>query len=100
MRGPVETKVKLGAGITLIVLLINAVLSYVATRTLISNDEWVRHTYQVISELELTLSTVKDAETGERGYIITGSDAYLEPYNAAIAQIDQRVQHLKEITAD
>src|SRR5689334_13511119 len=100
MERSVGSKLKFGAGLTLLVLLINALLSYAATRTLIGNDEWVLHTYQVINELEVTLSTVKDAETGERGYIITGSDAYLEPYQAANPQIDQHIRNLKQLTAD
>lgn len=96
----IENKIKLGAGIMVAVLLINAVVSYRATGTLVNNEHRVSHTYQVLTELEVTLSTVKDAETGERGYIITGSDAYLEPYQAALAQIDDHVRKLKELTAD
>ena len=100
MTWSVETQIKLGVGLTAIVLLVNALLSYGATRTLINNDQLVRHTYQVINELEVTLSTLKDAETGERGYIITGLDAYLEPYQNAVAQIDAQVGKLRELTVD
>src|SRR6476469_560632 len=46
------------------------------------------------------LSTLKDAETGQRGYLITGTPSYLAPYNRAIAQIHQRVQQLQTLTSD
>src|SRR5215831_1942718 len=95
-----ENKVKLGVGLIVIVLLVNALVSYEAARTLARNDQWVRHTYDVLTELEVILSTVKDAETGERGYIITGLESYLEPYQSALSQIDSHIQTLRELTTD
>jgi PAS domain S-box-containing protein len=44
---------------------------------------------------ERLLSTLKDAETGQRGYLITGNAAYLAPYNAALARIDADLTDLK-----
>src|SRR4030095_593206 len=41
-----------------------------------------------------------DAETGERGYLITGEEPFLEPYQAAIAQINGNVDRLRRLTAD
>jgi signal transduction histidine kinase len=43
------------------------------------------------------MSTVKDAETGQRGYLITGDDTYLEPYNEASASIDRSLHSLREL---
>ena len=80
MASAIERKIKAGIAILFAALLINGLVSYRATRILIANQQRVAHTYQVIGEIEGVLSTLKDAETGERGYIITGSDAYLEPY--------------------
>jgi PAS domain S-box-containing protein len=95
-----QKKTKFGVVITLGVLLTNAVISYRATRTLIDHDERVAHTYQVLSELEATLSTLKDAETGERGYVITGVESYLEPYESAVSEINVHIDRLKQLTAD
>jgi CHASE3 domain sensor protein len=44
----------------------------------------VRETEDLLSHVETILSTVKDAETGQRGYIITGDESYLEPYARAV----------------
>jgi PAS domain S-box-containing protein len=41
-----------------------------------------------------------DAETGQRGYLLTGDQAYLEPYRAAIKSIDQTIANLKNLTSD
>lgn len=63
-------------------------------------NNWVKHTHEVLTQLETTLSTLKDAETGQRGYLLTGDEHYLEPLNQAIAQINGQLQKLKTLTAD
>ncbi|MBI1212709.1 MAG: response regulator [Alphaproteobacteria bacterium] len=45
---------------------------------------WVDHTYEVRRHINLLLSTAKDAETGQRGYLLTGDTEYLEPYERAL----------------
>ncbi|BAZ15208.1 multi-sensor hybrid histidine kinase [Calothrix sp. NIES-4071] len=61
---------------------------------------WVKHTNKVLTELETTLSVMKDAETGQRGYLLTGDKSYLEPYNQATAKIDRYIEQLQELTRD
>lgn len=93
-------QITVGLGVTLVLILANAVVSYRNTLKLFENEQWVSHTYQVLTELEATLSTLKDAETGQRGYLITGEEQYLQPYQSAIAQINTRIKSLKQLTAD
>lgn len=100
MPQTIEHKTKTGIGIVIIVLLANGWLSYRAVRTLITNEQWVTHTHQVLENLTTLLSMLKDAETGERGYVITGDDAFLEPYHSAIRQIDSRLLVLKNLMTD
>jgi len=52
----------------------------------------------VIAQSEELLSTLKDAETGQRGFIITGDEKYLEPYNVALARLPEEVADLKGMT--
>jgi CHASE3 domain sensor protein len=42
------------------------------------------HTYEVIQQLQRTFSILQDGETGQRGYILTGQDSYLEPFYEAV----------------
>lgn len=60
----------------------------------------VSKTVNIRNELEIFLSDLKDAETGERGYIITGDEAYLEPYTAATAEIPRHLDKLRNAVAD
>ena len=62
--------------------------------------ESVSHTREVQTQLTLMLSTLQDAETGQRGYLLTGLDEYLEPYESAERGIDGVVAELRSLTAD
>ncbi len=44
-----------------------------------NDDEWVRHSLEVRAQLTHVLSLVQSAETGQRGYLLTGQDLYLGP---------------------
>jgi CHASE3 domain sensor protein len=89
-----------GFGLAALTLATIVIVSYRNARLLIENDAWVAHSHQVRTELADLLSQLKDAETGQRGYLITGSDGYLEPYQAAVAAIKLTLADVKNIAAD
>jgi len=74
--------------------------SYQSINTLLDNATWVTHTHLVLTRLTDLLSTLQDAETGQRGYLITGEPRYLAPYQAALPKIDGSVNELKNLTSD
>ena len=47
----------------------------------------VSQSLQIISQAQAVLSTTKDAETGQRGFLLTGAERYLEPYTAAQSRL-------------
>jgi methyl-accepting chemotaxis protein len=85
------------AGLVIVVI---AAVSYQNTADLIDNNGSVEHTYQVRENLATLLSELKDAETGQRGYLITGNDTYLEPYNSAIQDIYGTLAAVQNLTSD
>ncbi|MEG4092988.1 CHASE3 domain-containing protein [Microcoleus sp. Pol12B4] len=100
MKQSLTPQITAGIGMVVALLIFNAATSYRNTLKLVENERWVSHTHQVLTELEATLSTLKDAETGQRGYLLTGEERYLEPYYSAIARINQQVAGLQQLTAD
>ena len=74
--------------------------SYLNTARFAEASEWRKHTYEVLRNLDETMTQLTDAETGQRGYLLTAEEAYLEPYRAAIKDIDQTIGHLKSLTSD
>ena len=97
MRWNSNHKLAAGFGLVLALLLGNALLSFQNMRRVIDNNAQVTHTHAVLSAMQEVLSTVQDAETGQRGYIITGQENYLEPYNAAVTGIAGRLQRLRTL---
>jgi hypothetical protein len=59
----------------------------------------VTHTRQVLFEPAQTESLLKDAETGQCGFLYTGDPKYLAPYNLAIGQIEPNIEKLTQLTA-
>jgi len=100
MHWSAAKKVVVGFGLAVALLVVVAVVSYQTTRQFIETGRWVTHTHQVLAELEAVLSTMKDAETGQRRYLISGEERYLEPYHAAARNVRQAIQELRTLTAD
>ena len=90
----------LGVGSIAALLLFDAGLSYRNTRQLSEDTAWVGHTHEVIALTGDVLSTLRDAETEQRGYLITGEDPFLRTYHLAVARFDGRMEKLREATAD
>jgi PAS domain S-box-containing protein len=89
-----------GFGLTLILLALGGNLGYHHASRLIQNRRLVEHTHVVINELETLLSTLKDAETGQRGYLLAEDESYLEPYSAALTRLHGSLDRLSSLTAD
>lgn len=60
----------------------------------------VAHTHDVLVPMRETIARMVDAETGERGFIITGDSAYLEPYRGAAAHVERNLATLRQLTVD
>jgi signal transduction histidine kinase/CHASE3 domain sensor protein len=75
-------------------------VAYRNTLLFIENSARVTHTHQVLDALGGVLSQLKDAETGQRGYLLTGDERYLAPYQSAIGKVDGSIQRLQRLTAD
>jgi PAS domain S-box-containing protein len=75
-----------------------AALFYFTKR--IAAARWVEHTMLVQNSAHKLFATLVDAETGQRGYLLTADKAYLEPYHAASSSLERVWQTLKTITTD
>ncbi|MBN8419731.1 MAG: response regulator [Verrucomicrobia bacterium] len=78
----------------------SAAVSFLNIQSLRSLTGKVSHTHEVITGLEDILSTIKDAETGQRGFLLTGDERYLLPYKSALGRIEERIATLNGLTAE
>jgi signal transduction histidine kinase/CHASE3 domain sensor protein/DNA-binding response OmpR family regulator len=81
-------------------LVASASVAVVSWSQLHDSRQLVLHTYDVISTARLLLSSIEDAETGQRGYVITQRAEYLESYQQALPQIPKLVAQLHALTHD
>jgi methyl-accepting chemotaxis protein len=100
MTWSIGKKIGSGFGLALVMLATVGAVSYESTTKLIESAGWVQHTHLVLNGLEGVLSGMKDAESGQRGYVITGEARYLEPYQGARDLVDQKLKYVRELTAD
>jgi len=100
MKLSLKSNLRLGLGLSLCLLIISAVASYFSINQLIRNANMVSHTNTLLMQLESTMSTLADAETGQRGYLLTGNKVFLEPYTGAREEINHLFEDLKNQTAD
>jgi CHASE3 domain sensor protein len=90
-RSKLATIIATAGGVIISSLL---VILFVGRAAINGNAALVRY-HTVIGELQDTLSTLKDAETGQRGYLLTGKDKYLVPHEQAVARIHQQFETLE-----
>ncbi|BAY39482.1 multi-sensor hybrid histidine kinase [Nostoc sp. NIES-2111] len=93
---------KIGAGFTVSIVILSTIgfVSYQSIQELIAASQKERHTYQVLSQLAELNGLLSTAETGQRGYIITGEQRYLEPYEVATKSLNKIIQELQRLTSD
>ncbi|MEH2390312.1 MAG: GAF domain-containing protein [Nostoc sp.] len=92
---------RIAAGFSLAsaILVLIGVVSDQNTKSYTNNGSIGKNTSKKINSLEELLSQIKDVETGQNGYILTGKQIYLKPYQTALANVDQEIVKLK-ITTD
>ena len=95
-----DIRIRRGYGIAFLLLLFGYFVTFYANRQLLNQSAKVEHSYKVITNLEIMLSKLKDAETGIRGYIITKNEDFLSTYYGSTASADSLYQVINQLTAD
>src|SRR3954447_16694333 len=100
MHWSIGTKIGINFAVVMAAVVVVGTISHQSTTQLVESGKWVAHTHQVLSEIEGLLSALKDAEVGQRGYLVTGDETYLEPYLSSRASIDQCLRDVRQLTSD
>jgi CheY-like chemotaxis protein/CHASE3 domain sensor protein len=97
---PLPAKTLFGFVLAVTAVAVIALLSYQSLRATEASSNSLNQSIEVLGRLNLLLSTMKDAETGQRGYLLTGDDTYLEPYTAAKATLAGEFTALRGLLAN
>ena len=94
------SSIKAIAACALIVLACIGALSFLSEVRNDEDREWVRHTYLVVGKLQTVRIDITQAETGQRGFMLTGQDRYLKLYGAGVNQVRQDMTELRDRPSD
>jgi signal transduction histidine kinase/CheY-like chemotaxis protein/CHASE3 domain sensor protein len=83
-----------------IFFLISGGVAYFNLQSLRANNQKIVHSHEVISALHELLSSAQDAETGQRGFLLTSNERYLEPFNTALTTLPQHLDQIAQLTID
>jgi signal transduction histidine kinase/CheY-like chemotaxis protein/CHASE3 domain sensor protein len=100
MKSSFKRNLFIGYGLSLLLLLVSAIASFVSINSLLKSADEVNHTSLVINKLEYVTSVLKDAETGQRGYLLTGENVFLEPYHGSQNKAYSLIDEVKTLTSD
>jgi PAS domain S-box-containing protein len=89
-----------GYGFSIFILLVTGLFSWLTLSKMLDSNRAVNHSNEIILLLEQTISHMKDAETGQRGYLLTGKKEFLQPYRGAAQQALLLSDSTKKITGD
>ena len=87
-------------GVLLAILALVGVVTWERLNATREAREWSQHSYRVLAAMKDLGIALRDAETGQRGYIITGKDDYLAPYDSARDRLGVLQGELLKLTAD
>ncbi len=91
---------QIGFGVSFFILIVSSVASYISISKLIESSGMVAHTRNVISATDGILSDLQDAETGQRGFYLTGKESFLEPYINSLKSLPGSLKVAKDLSFD
>jgi len=96
----IRLKLSLLLGLLFFAAIFNSILTFQLESYGEEKLKWVIHTHEVLNETQTLSGAMKDAETGQRGYLLTASSAYLEPYHNGVLTAKESFIRLKALTSD
>jgi PAS domain S-box-containing protein len=99
-RSLFNRKVQLAFGSAILALLIVGAMSFRGIAVSTESDRWVRHTHEVLEDLQSSLSTMLDIESSYRGFVITGDEQFFKSFGASRVRSQQEETILRNLTED
>jgi len=95
-----NNNLRIGFGLSILILLISTAFSFFCIRGFVESARMVDHTNEVKSTVEKIISALKDAETGQRGYLLTGEKDYLQPFEGSYSAAMKNIEKAESLTID
>ena len=93
-------RIAIGFAMSFLLLAAIGIVAYRSTDSLTKTSYAVTHSHAVLERISNLLNQLTDAETGQRGFVITGDETYLDPYRSGTAEVSRLMGELRVLTAD
>ena len=93
-------RIRWGYLVAFLLLLISYILSFYTNKRILNESNWVNRTHLVVHDLEVLISGVKEAESGIRGYYITGNSNFLDHYTNARNTVDSVYNEVYQLSSE
>src|SRR5688572_8145128 len=100
MKSNFKRNLQISFAISLLILIISSVASYISIRNLLETNRMVSRTQEVIYNIKQAEGVMLDAQTAMRGFLITGRESLLNDYQSAEERTDAFVTTIEEMTLD
>lgn len=100
MKWNVASKLGLGFGIVLVIFVVIGSVSYRSVTGLVAAADWVDHTHEVISEMVKMREAMREMDTGQRTFMLTGDENLLVSWRSAQDSLRKAAQQLRTLTVD
>ncbi|WP_264537281.1 response regulator [Flavobacterium sp. N1736] len=100
MKNNFKRNLLISSLVSLLVLMISSTASFISIKNLLKSNFWVNHTQEVIYNLNQGSSSLTDAQTSMRGYLITGDEQFVVRYNTYESESNAYFEKLEELTID
>ncbi len=95
-----KNKIVVGCSTLLLLMAVVSSIVFVNVQSLLEATRWVDHTHDVIAHTNLLAKCMVDMETGQRGFMLTGNDDFLEPYHAGKQRFEIAIVESEELVSD
>jgi diguanylate cyclase (GGDEF)-like protein/PAS domain S-box-containing protein len=93
-------KLQLAFGSAILALVVVGAMSYRGMVESTQSDRWVRHTHEVLENLQSSLSAMQEIESSDRGFMLTGDEQFLKLYRDGILRLQQEETIIENLTVD
>ena len=91
---------QVGVGFSLVILIASSVASYLSIQNQLENREKLSASRRSITAVKDVLVALLDAETGNRGYQLTGRESFLQPFNKSLEELPKAIERAKALNID
>ena len=100
MKNNFRRNVYISSSISMVILMVSSLASFISIKSLLNSNSWVNHTQEIIYNLNEGANNIVEAQTSMRGFLITGREDYLSHFDQSLETSNAAFEKIEELTLD